>query len=149
MEATLEQDLFCQAGAAGFRKSCIRCVWFCTRSISRNFNSLSIRFHRRVAGNSGTMPTPPITLQKITLLYKKTKLKIFPDLQNDMMHFYLFGQHACTRSFNGTRSMDQIHDHNLSSGRFYNSNSSVYEFLPVDSMPVHRCFQSKISRSMI
>jgi tetratricopeptide (TPR) repeat protein len=51
-------------------------------------------------------------------------------------------QHGCTRSFNGTRSMDEIHDHNLSYGRFYNSNSSVYEFLPVDSMPVHRYIQS-------
>jgi hypothetical protein len=61
-------------------------------------------------------------------------------------HFDLFGQqHGCTRSFNGTRSMDQIHDHNLYYGRFYNSNSSVYKFLPVYSMPVHRCFQSKTS----
>jgi hypothetical protein len=55
IEATLEQDLFCQAEAAGFEKSCIRCVWFCTRSISRDFNSLSIRFHRRIAGNSGKL----------------------------------------------------------------------------------------------
>ena len=65
-------------------------------------------------------------------------------------HSDLFGQqHGCTRSFNGTRSMDEIHDHNLSYGRFYNSNSSVYEFLPVDSMPVHRYIQSNPPRSMI
>ena len=154
IEATLEQDLFCQAGAAGFEKSCIRCVWFCTRSISRNFNSLSIRFHRRIAGNSGTMPTPAITLQKMTLLYKKQNWKysrIYKRIWCLVFeHSDLFGQqHGCTRSFNGTRSMDQIHDHNLSYGRFYNSNSSVYEFLPVDSMPVHRYIQSNPPRSMI
>ena len=66
IEATLEQDLFCQAGAAGFEKSCIRCVSFCTRSISRIFNSSSIRFHRRIAGNSGTMQKwPCFTRNKI------------------------------------------------------------------------------------
>jgi hypothetical protein len=64
IEVTLEQDLFCQAGAAGLGKSCIHCVGFCTRSISRNFNSVSMRFHRHIAGNSGMMPTPAITLQK-------------------------------------------------------------------------------------
>jgi hypothetical protein len=60
-EATLEQDLFCQAGAAGLGNSFFHCVVFC---ISRNFNFVSIRFYRHIAGNSGMMPTPAITLQK-------------------------------------------------------------------------------------
>ena len=63
IEATLQQDLFCQAGAAGLGKSFFHCVVFC---ISRNFNSVSIRFYRHIAaaGNSGMMPTPAVTLQK-------------------------------------------------------------------------------------
>jgi hypothetical protein len=60
-EATLQQDLFCQARAAGLGKSFFHCVVFC---ISWNFNSVSFRFYRHIVGNSGMMPTPAITLQK-------------------------------------------------------------------------------------
>jgi hypothetical protein len=78
----------------------------------------------------------------ILILYLFVSTDISPRRE---IQFDLLGQqYGCTRSlsFNGTRSMDQIIDHNLSYGRFCNSNSSVYEFLPVDSMPVHRYIQS-------
>jgi hypothetical protein len=80
---------------------------------------------------------------RILILYLFVSTDISREIQYD-----LFGQqqrHTTSLSFNGTRSMDQIIYHNLSYGRFCNLNSSVYDFLPVDSMPVHRYIQSNPS----
>ena len=145
IETTFVQDLFCQAGAVGLWKGCVCCVWFCTRSFSWNHHSISMRFDRQIEGKSvwsipsGMIPT---CMFAADLIHQS---EVFMPWNWHILTYFK-QQYGCTQSINGTRSIYQILHNNLSYGRFSKSNSSVYRYIPVDSIPVHSHVQSNISR---